>query len=77
MANDKGHILFSQNRKRVRDKISAKYSETCIKVLKRSPLRNGLLTTYLKTLDDSLTNLRVTQENRNMVKETNIYPTAN
>ena len=38
--------------------------------VKRSHLRNGLLTTYFKIHDDSLTNLRVTQENRRMMKET-------
>ena len=40
-------------------------------------VKRSHLTTYFEIHDDSLTNLRVTQENWRMMKETNIYPTAN
>ena len=73
MANGKGHTGFddfSKLEKEYEIKSLQSIVKPVVKV-KRSHLRNGLLTTYFKIQDDSLTNLRVTQENRRMMKETN------
>ena len=73
MANGKGHTGFDDFLK-LEKEYEIKSVQSIVKPVvkvKRSHLRNGLLTTYFKIQDDSLTNLGVTQENRRMVKETN------